>query len=94
MLPSQSLLVGLAHPGPMHESDDCLGIMLVGLQHIPATANGMDQFFGSASIDFIPEVVHIDIDDVGEGIEVLIPHVFGDHGSGEHSAGMAHQIFE
>src|SRR5574337_1095924 len=94
LIPSQSLLVGLAISEPRHESDGRFGTVLVGLQHIPATANGMDQFLGSASIDLIPKVVDIDIDDVGEGVEVLIPHVFGDHGPGEYTAAMAHQIFE
>ena len=78
----------------MHESDRRVGIVLVGLQHIAAPANGMDQFLRSTSIDFVPEVVHIDIDDVREGIEILIPHMFGDHGPGEDAAGMTHQIFE
>ena len=54
---------------------------LLGLQHIAATPDRMDQLFRSTSVDFVPQVVDIDVDDIRKRVEVLIPHVLGNHGS-------------
>jgi hypothetical protein len=34
------------------------------------------------------------VDDVGLGLEVIVPQILEQHGAGHHVAGMAHQIFE
>ena len=50
-----------------------LRTLLVGLQHISASPDGMDQFLRPSSVDLVPEIVHIDVDDIRKRIEVLIP---------------------
>jgi hypothetical protein len=71
-----------------------LCILLVGLQHVSTPTNGMDEFFAAASVNLVAQIIHVDIDDVRKRVEVLVPHMFGDHGSCEHAAGVAHQVFE
>lgn len=36
----------------------------------------------------------MDIDDVGLGIEVVIPDIFQQHGAGHHLPGIFHQVFQ
>ena len=54
----------------------------------------MNELLAATSVDLVAQVVHVHINDVGEGVEVLIPHVFGDHGPGEDTARVPHQVFE
>src|SRR4051812_38365510 len=70
------------------------GIGLLGLQHVPAASNGMDQLTRSAAVDLVPQVVDVDVYDVGEGIEVMIPDVFGNHGPREDPPRMTHEVFQ
>jgi hypothetical protein len=86
---------------PLHGASRCAGvrwvikaeffsIQLIGLQHVSTSANGMDEFFAAASVNLVAQIIHVDIDDVCKRVEVLVPHMFGDHGSGKHAAGVAH----
>ena len=47
-----------------------------------------------STVDLVAEIIHVDIDDIGECVEVLVPHMFRNHGTGQHPSRMAHQIFE
>jgi hypothetical protein len=43
---------------------------------------------------FIPEMIDVDVNDVGQGIEVVIPYTLGDHGARQNLSFIAHQIFQ
>lgn len=64
-----------AHWGWVGENIGVWSILLVGLQHVSTTPDGMDQLFCAPAIDFVAKVVDIDVDDVGKRVKVLIPDV-------------------
>src|SRR5712691_8699896 len=39
-------------------------------------------------------MTNVHINNVGSAVETLIPHVFQNHGSGEHPSCICHQVFE
>src|SRR5215510_1260441 len=47
-----------------------------------------------ALIYFAPQPLHVDLDQIGEGIEVLLPDVFGDLGAADDLAGAPRQVFK
>ena len=59
-----------------------------GLAHAVAhAAHGMDQLDRERIVDLAAQIAHVDIDDVGDALEALIPDVLEDHGAGEHAPG-------
>ena len=54
----------------------------------------MDKFYIEILVDLVPQITDTGFDDIGLGVEVVIPDMFHDHCFGYHSAGVAHQIFE
>src|SRR5437899_2984305 len=57
-------------------------------------ANGMDQRIGLAAVDLPANTADIDINDIGRGIEMQIPHVLEEHRSRNHLTDIARQIFQ
>ncbi len=47
-----------------------------------------------ALVDFVSQVTDVDIDDVGERVEIQVPDMFGYHGAGQYPSGIAHHVFE
>src|SRR3569623_274606 len=62
--------------------------------HISRAPDGLQQRRLEAAIDLGPEPRHMDVDDVGLRVEVVVPDVFKQHGAGNHLAGVLHQILE
>src|SRR5262249_9414211 len=54
----------------------------------------VDELPLSTAVDLVPEIIHVDVDHVCEGIEVEIPDVFGDHRTCQHTPRVAHEIFQ
>src|SRR5207253_411620 len=63
-------------------------------EHVTYPAYRVQQLQLPAGVDFFPQVVDVDVNDVGRGIEIIIPHVLSEPGSGEHTARVAHKIVE
>src|SRR5579863_862933 len=63
-------------------------------QLIPHSAHGMNEPGMKTVIHFTSQVIHIDINNIGGGIEREIPHVLNDHGPGDAAPRVAHQILE
>src|SRR5215472_14410373 len=80
--------------GRSERSGGVWGILLVGLQHVSNAANRLNELLAATSIDLVAQIVHVDIDDVRKCVKVLVPHMLGDHRSGEDAARVSHQIFE
>ena len=55
---------------------------------------GMQQFFRMALVDLLSEVVDVDINDIRKCIKIIVPHMLGNHGPGQHLALVAHKILE
>ena len=49
------------------------------LQGVATAPDGVDESTVMASIDFVPEIIDIDVDDVREGVKIKVPHVLGNH---------------
>src|SRR5690348_8569366 len=62
--------------------------------HISGAANGMKQRVGVALVDLGSKPRHVDVDDVGLGIEVIVPDILEQHGARHHLAGVLHEVFE
>ena len=54
----------------------------------------MDERGVEAAVDLAPQAAHVDVDDVGLGVEVVVPYRLEQHGAGHHLPGVAHQVFE
>src|SRR6266540_3591000 len=54
----------------------------------------MNEFGFSVTIDFLAQIVDVDVDNVGEGVKGIVPDMIGDHGSGQHLVRVAHKIFQ
>jgi hypothetical protein len=68
---------------------------LVGFTDAVAyAADGFEEFFFFWGIDFFSEALHVDIDEVATGVEVVVPDLFIDLDAGEDAAGGAHEEFE
>src|SRR5664280_497311 len=69
-------------------------LLRVVTQHVSSAAHGMQQRRVEISVDFGPQPRHVDVDNVGLRIEVIVPDVLEQHSAGHHLAGVLHQIFE
>jgi hypothetical protein len=54
----------------------------------------MDEFEVEVAVDLGAEAADHDIDDIGLGVEAIVPDVFEDEGFGYGAAGVAHEVFE
>jgi hypothetical protein len=57
---------------------------------ISLAAHGVDHFILKAVIDLVTQVIDIDIDHIGEGIKINVPHMFRYHRAGDNVPGIAH----
>src|SRR5712692_8800338 len=75
-------------------------VLLVGVglgrggEHVAAAAAGLQEGLTAFIAEFAAETVDVDFDQIGEGIEGLIPDMLGDLGAANDAAGIAREIFE
>src|SRR5262245_34281677 len=62
--------------------------------HVSRAANRMQQCLGKTFINLRTQPRDVHIDDVGLGIEMVIPHVLQQHCAGHNLSGMLHEVFE
>src|SRR5450755_3570696 len=61
---------------------------------IPNAPKCMDQRIGLLAVDLASHTSDIDVDDIGRGIEMEVPDVLQQHGAGDDTALVAHQILQ
>src|SRR3954470_19273907 len=54
----------------------------------------MKQRFFEAVVELAAEAADVDVDDVGAGIEMIVPNLLEKHGPGDHAPLVAGEIFE
>src|SRR5687768_9724034 len=59
-------------------------IAVGGQEKVARAAAGVDQLDRVAVVDLAAEALHVDLDQVGEGVEAGVPDVFGDVRAAEH----------
>src|SRR5580698_6166128 len=62
--------------------------------HVTGAANSVEQRRVEIAIDLGAQARHMHIDHIGLRIEMIVPHMFEQHGARDHFAGVLHQIFE
>ncbi len=62
--------------------------------HISCAAHRMQQCLGEAFINFRAQPRDMHVDDVGLGVEMIVPDVLQKHGAGDHLARMLHEVFQ
>ena len=51
--------------------------------------------FGSRiGIDFLAQIIDIHVNDIGRRVEGIIPHLFRNHGAGQHPPRVPHKVVE
>ena len=55
---------------------------------------GMDQLLWKVPVHPVSEPAYQDIDNIGLGVEMVVPNMFQDHGFGNNPVGVSHQVFE
>src|SRR6266852_2720272 len=65
-----------------------------GREDVAAAAAGLQEGLTAFIAEFAAETVDVDFDQIGEGIEGLIPDMLGDFGAANDTAGIAREIFE
>src|SRR5690242_3858366 len=63
-------------------------------KHVTGTATRVQQRFVRTGIDLATETIDINLDQIREGIELLIPNVLGNFGTAHNAAGIASEKFE
>src|SRR5215203_6756796 len=63
-------------------------------EDIADPAHGMNQFRREPLVDFLAQAEHQHIDDIGSGIERVVPHMRQDHCLRDDPSGVAHQVLE
>src|SRR5215470_11506511 len=71
-----------------------LSVLARSTETVPHAADGMDQRIGLLIVDLATHASDIDVDDIGRGIEVKIPHVLQQHRAGDDAAFVADQILQ
>jgi hypothetical protein len=54
----------------------------------------MEEFFLVPVVDFTPEMIDVDVDDVRAGIEIVTPDMFRNYRPGQNAVEIPHEIFE
>ena len=75
---------------------DRLGIhsTLVLIDHVAHAAHGVDQLRLERLVDLRAQLADIDIHDIRQPLEALIPHVLDDHRARKHAPGIGGQVLE
>src|ERR1017187_7232462 len=71
-----------------------IGGSRVGAQDVAFPAAGADQPAGAAALEPGAQALDVDVDDIGEGIEVLVPDVLRDLLAAHHAIFVKHQKFQ
>src|ERR1700685_1325259 len=62
--------------------------------HVTCAANRAEQRRVEIAIDLGAQARYVHIDHIGLRIEVIVPHMFEQHGARDHLARVLHQIFQ
>src|SRR5437764_7571859 len=65
-----------------------------GLEHVSRTAHRLNPFSRRDSLDVAAQPIDVDLDEVRERVELLVPDVLGDLLAGDDAAGVARQVLE
>src|SRR6266540_4354762 len=65
-----------------------------GGEHVARAPNRVQQRLFEPFVELSAKPADVDVDDVGAGIEVIVPHLLEQHGAGDHAAFVASEIFE
>src|SRR5229473_3623016 len=65
-----------------------------GAKEVAGAAAGMKQGLAGIGVNFPAHAIHVNFDQIREGIEGLIPHMLGDIRAPHNAAGVAGKIFE
>src|SRR6185437_12047344 len=68
--------------------------MLVQIERVAKAAHRADQFLVAPLVDLAAQMTDIDIDDIGQAFEGLIPYLFDDHAARQGPARMQEKIFQ
>src|SRR6266853_963715 len=68
--------------------------LVVDAEHVAGAAFGVQQGSLFGSVNFAAQAIYVDFDQVGEGIEVFVPNVFGNFSAADDASGVAGEIFE
>src|SRR5712664_4012486 len=63
-------------------------------KEVAGAAAGMEQGLAGIGVNFPAHAIHVNFDQIREGIKGLIPHVFGDIRAPHNATGVAGKIFE
>src|SRR5690349_12433540 len=61
-------------------------------QRISRATHGVEKRCRKTLVELLPQAAHMHVDDVGLWIEMVIPHLLEQHGTGDDVSGVAHQI--
>src|SRR4029079_14534462 len=73
---------------------DDVSVLARSTETVPDASNGMDQRIVLVVIDLSTHPSDVDIDDIGQRIEMKVPDVLQKHGAGYNAAFIAHQILQ
>jgi hypothetical protein len=54
----------------------------------------VDRAVLALAVDLLAQTPDVDVDDVREAVELVVPDVLAEHGPGDHGVGAAHEVFE
>src|SRR5215469_1494038 len=63
-------------------------------QYITHSAYGMNEGRLEIAVHLISEIPDVNVDDIGEAVKALVPHVLDDHVTRTHLTLVCHQVFE
>src|SRR6266542_583598 len=69
-------------------------VVMSALHHVAHAANGVDQFVRMPRVHLLAQPVDHHVNDVGAGIEVIVPGILGDQGTGHHPPRVSHEVLE
>src|SRR5262245_7785155 len=69
-------------------------VVISALHHVAYTAHRVDQLVGVPGVHLLAQPVDDYVDDVGAGIEVVVPGVFRDQGTGHNPPWVPHEILQ
>src|SRR6202050_2556696 len=71
-----------------------LWLRAVGSHLVAHAANGLNELGVRAQVDLLAQVIDVNVDHIGHGVERQVPHVLDNHGAGHILAGMPQEVFE
>src|SRR6478672_3854065 len=64
------------------------------LEHVARASHRVQQRLFEPLVELAPEAADVDVDDVGAGVEVIVPDLLKKHGARDDAAFVAREIFE